>query len=197
MGFFLRQFLGVFGWLDTPSPFLSTALWSSLLGFLVVLGLAASRRRHSVVLVLLLLGSLVLTAALIEFSSHTLGITWQARDGFPLYAGVPLVAGFALPRDLLQRFGQPARRRMAFLVAVAVGVSLLADLLWSLRRFTVGLGNTVNPFHHVRHGWSPPLGTWFALVLAAVAVVLYASCLFWRMTGNDIPEVALMAGNRP
>jgi hypothetical protein len=187
MGFFLRQFLGVFGWLDTPSPLLSTILWASLLGFLVVLGLVVSRSRESVVLALLLVGSFVLTIALIEWKARSLGVTWQARDGFPLYAGVPLVAGIVIPRSTFEAFGKFARGRIALLIALGVGASQLADLLWSLRRFTVGLGHTVNLFAHVRHGWSPPLGTPFTVVLSVAAVVLYARWLFIRMAGHGAP----------
>jgi hypothetical protein len=185
MGFFLRQFLGVFGWLDTPSPLLSTILWASLLGFLVVLGLVVSRRLDSVVLVLLLVGSFILTIAIIEWNARSLGVTWQARDGFPLYAGVPLVAGYVIPRSTFEGFGEFARGRIALIIAGGVGVSQLADLLWSLRRFTVGLGHTVNLFAHVRHGWTPPVSTPFAVVLAVAAPVLYARWLFRRMAGRD------------
>jgi hypothetical protein len=195
LGFFLRQFLGVFGWLDTPSPLLSTILWASLLGFIVVLGLMVSKKSDGVVLALLLLGSFVLTMALIEWNYPTLGITWQARDGFPLYAGVPLVAGIVIPRSSLAGFGASASRRIALVVALGVGLTQLGDLLWTLRRFTVGLGHTVNPFHHVSHGWSPPLGTLFAVVLASAAAILYASWLFKRMAERNDRVVPAITGS--
>jgi len=194
-GFFLRQFLGVFGWLDTPSPLLSTILWASLLGFILVLGLTVSKRSDGVVLALLLLGSFVLTIALIEWNSRTLGITWQARDGFPLYAGVPLVAGIVIPRRALEGFGTSPTRRLALVVALGIGVTQLADLLWTLRRFTVGLGRTVNPFHHVSHGWSPPLGIPFAVVLATAAVILYTGWLFKLMAGGSDRKVPALTGS--
>ena len=146
------------------------------------------------VLALLLVGSFVLTIALIEWNARSLGITWQARDGFPLYAGVPLVAGIVIPRQAFGAFGEYARGRIALLIAVGVGVSQLADLLWSLRRFTVGLGHTVNLFAHVRHGWSPPVGTSFAVALAVAAVVLYARWLFLQMAGHGAPAAPAIQG---
>jgi hypothetical protein len=185
-GFFLRQFLGVFGWLDTPSPLLSTVLWASLLGFLVILGLVVPTRRDSFILALLLIGTFVLTTVLIEWNARKLGITWQARDGFPLYAGIPLVAGIVIPRDRLDAFGTSASRRLALLVALGVGLGQLGDLLWTVRRFTVGLGHTVNVFKHVKGGWAPPLGVAFAVTLAIAASALYARRLFAQMAGRDV-----------
>jgi hypothetical protein len=71
----------------------------------------------------------------------------------------------------------------------------LADLLWTLRRFTVGLGRTVNPFHHVSHGWSPPLGIPFAVVLATAAVILYTGWLFKLMAGGSDRKVPALTGS--
>jgi hypothetical protein len=184
IGVYVREFIGVFGWLDTPSPLLPTILWTALLGFLVVLGLVASRRRESVVLAGLIVGSFALSMALIEWNAGTSGITWQARDGFPLYAGTPLLAGMVIPHTSITGFGDFARRRVAAIVAIGVGVSQLTDFGWALRRFTVGLGRTVNLFQPVRHGWSPPPGVPLTAILGAVAVVLYATWLFVNINGH-------------
>jgi len=146
IGVYVREFIGVFGWLDTPSPVLTTILWTSLLGFLVILGLVASRRRESLILAGLIVGSFVVSMALIEWNAGTSGITRQARDGFPLYAGVPVLAGIVIPHTSLTAFGDFARRRVAAIVAIGVAVSQLTDFGWTLRRFIVGLGRTVNLF---------------------------------------------------
>jgi hypothetical protein len=184
IGVYVREFIGVFGWLDTPSPLLPMIVWTALLGFLVILGLVASRRRESLVLTGLIVGSFVLSMALIEWNAGTSGITWQARDGFPLYAGTPLFAGMVIPHTSISGFGDFARRRVAAIVAIGVGASQLTDFGWTLRRFTVGLGRTVNLFQPVRGGWSPPPGVPLAALLGAVAVVLYASWLFVIINGH-------------
>jgi hypothetical protein len=176
-----RQIIGVFGWLDTPSPLLTTLVWTSLVGFLLLLGLSVSKRHDAWVLVGVMAGAVIVTLALIDWNAGTAGITWQARDGFPLYAGVPLIAGIGIPRQSIRGFGNSVRLRVAVLVALAVGVCQLADFVWALRRYTVGLGKTVNLFHSVRGGWSPPPGTPLMVVLGVVATVLYATLLFNRM----------------
>jgi len=193
IGTYVREFVGVFGWLDTPSPALVTILWISLLGFLLLFGLAASEKRESVVLGGLMIGSFVVSLALIEWNAGTSGITWQARDGFPLYAGAPLLAGILIPHTSLAGFGDFARTRVAAIVAIAVGVCQLTDFGWTLRRYTVGLGHTVNLFQPVKHGWSPPLGTPLTALFGAVAVVAYAWWLFIRTRGHGGGRISSVA----
>jgi hypothetical protein len=184
IGTYVREFIGVFGWLDTPSPLLPTIVWTALLGFLIVLGLVASRRREGLLLAGLMVGSFVLSMALIEWHAGSSGITWQARDGFPLYAGIPLLAGVVIPQSSITGFGDFARRRVAAIVAIGVGVSQLTDFGWTLRRFTVGLGHTVNLFQPVRHGWAPPPGVPVTAIVGGVAVVLYALWLYVNINGH-------------
>jgi Predicted membrane protein (DUF2142) len=180
-GGYAHQIIGVFGWLDTPSPLLVTFLWTSLVGFLLILGISASRRRDGWVLIGVIAGAVIVTVAVIEWNAGSAGITWQARDGLPLYVGVPLVAGVAIPKQSILGFGDAVRWRIAAVLAIAVGASQLVDFVWTLRRYTVGLGKTVNLFQPVLHGWSPPPGTRLMVALGAVAIVLYATLLFNRM----------------
>jgi hypothetical protein len=184
---YIPQLIGTFGWLDTPSPLLALLLSISLLGALVVLGLAFATRRDALVLSGLLLAAVVVTVGLIEWNYGSSGITWQARDGFPLYAGIPLLAGVAVPAHPLLGFGTVARRRMAVVVAVGVGVSQLTDYLWALRRNTVGLGSVVNLFQRVAGGWSPPLGTPFTVIVGVGTVMLYSVWLY-RQVENCLPR---------
>ncbi len=153
-----------------------------------MLGLAVSSGREALVVIGLIVGAFILSTALIEWNAGTSGITWQARDGFPLYAGIPLVAGIVIPRHAIFGFGNFTTRRLAVVVALAVGVSQLGDFLWTLRRYTVGLGRTVNLFQPVRHGWSPPSGTPLIAALGAVAVCLYAGWLFLQMNRHASPR---------
>jgi hypothetical protein len=179
MGGYGRQLIGVFGWLDTPSPLLTIVLWSNLVGLLLALAILVSKRHDSVVLVGLIGGSFLLTMVLIESNAASSGITWQGRDGFPLYAGIPLVAGIAIANTSI--LSRATIRRLAVLVASGVGVCQLTDYIWTLRRYTVGLGRTINLLQPVRHGWSPPLGTPVMLSLGIAAVALYTVYLFIQM----------------
>jgi hypothetical protein len=181
LGGYAREAIGVFGWLDTPSPLLTLLVWTALAGFVVIAGIAASTWHERTVLVALMAGAVVITMGLIELNAGTAGITWQARDGFPLYAGIPLVAGTIVSSRPVASLGSAFRSRAAAVIAVAVGIGQLAAFLWTLRRYTVGLGRTVNLFHHVKGGWSPPLGIPLMVVVGVLAVGLYAAQLFGGM----------------
>src|SRR5262249_3464742 len=51
-----RQMIGIFGWLDTPSPALTYVIWTAGIGFLVLLALTwATRRRLTALLVVVAL----------------------------------------------------------------------------------------------------------------------------------------------
>jgi hypothetical protein len=187
IGGYIDQFVGVFGWLDTASPLLTIALWTSLLGFLIILGLALSRVRHACVLLGLIGGSLAVTVAVTVWHAGSFGITWQTRDGFPLYAGIPLLAGFVMSDHAFASSAPRVRPRVAAIVAIAVGMSQLVDFGWALRRNTVGLGRTIDLFLRVPGGWSPPLGTPLVVALGAVAVVVYAAWLYRQMVSRESP----------
>jgi hypothetical protein len=126
-------------------------------------------------------GSLVLTVTIVVWHAASSGVTWQARDGFPLYAGIPLLAGFVMSDHPFVSSARRTRKRVAAVVAIGVGTGQLADFVWALRRNTVGLGHTFNLFARVRGGWSPPWGTPLVVALGAVAVVLYAAWLRRQM----------------
>ena len=92
----ILQFTGSFGWSSTPPPLAGYAVLLLAVGLLVALGLLTATRRHTVVLLLLMCTAVVVTIVIVASRATKYGIVWQARDGFPLYAGVILV-GAAMP----------------------------------------------------------------------------------------------------
>lgn len=177
----VAQFVGTIGWAETNPPTAVLGLWILSATAVVVLALVASRRRQTVVLAALVATSLVLPTALMVSQAHLEGLVWQARDGYPLYAGILLVAGavagghWLLVEDV-PAVAPPARwtaRRLGLLVAIAVAVTQFGDFVWALRRYTVGLGSVINPFAHVRDGWSPPVAPLVLVVVAAIVTVVY------------------------
>ena len=158
-GGYAHQIIGVFGWLDTPSPLLVTFVWTSLVGFLAdprALGVEETRRvgadrphRRS--------GDRDGGGHRVERRigrHHLAGPGWIT----PLRRRPP-GGRHRIPKQSILGFGDAVRWRLAAVLAIAVGVSQLVDFVWTLRRYTVGLGKTVNLFQPVLHGWSPPPGT--------------------------------------
>ena len=81
-------------------------------------------------------------------------------------------------------------RTITALVAVCVPLAQLGDLVWALRRYTVGLGPVLNPFAKVHGGWSPPVPAVALVLVATVAAVFYG---WWiahlgRMSAMVVPH---------
>jgi hypothetical protein len=181
----VQELAGAFGGSETSPPDVVLALWMAAAAIVVAAGLLLSHRRYAVVLLALITGAIVLPTALMVSQARVVGVVWQARDGFPLYAGVFLVAGavaFRRPEEATTerhgRWDEPRiALRMTAVLAVCVSAAQLVDLLWALRRYTVGLGGPLlNFFGHVAGGWSPPVP---ALMLALIAVVVTIAYGWW------------------
>jgi Predicted membrane protein (DUF2142) len=170
-------FVGGFGWNITSPPLEVMGLALVSMSAVLVLGLLTSLRRHAVVIVALVITSFVVPLALMVSQAQRDGVVWQARDGFPLYVGILLVAGaVAGGNDSVASAGvrgAHAVRRLAILLAICVVGVQFGDFVWALRRYTVGLGAVVNPFAHVPGGWNPPLPAIFMVIVAIVVASFY------------------------
>ena len=180
-GLIVNEFVGTFGWTFTSSPLFVMGLWVFSASTVLVLGLVLSLRRHAAVIIALIVGSLLVPTALMVSQAHKDGLVWQARDGFPLYAGTLLVAGAVAFRNQapirVDLGGIPnirwATRRLALLLSICVATVQIGDFSWSLRRYTVGLGSTINPFGHGRATWNPPVPPIILFLIVGTPAVAY------------------------
>jgi hypothetical protein len=181
-GVLVQQFVGTIGWVETSPPLAVLGLWILAASAIVGLGLLASQRRHATLILALIVASVVLPTVLMVSQSRTIGFgVWQARDGFPLYAGILLVAGGVAGRNRVSTAAgslgvQPngwAIRRLALMVAITVAVVQVGLFFWALRRYTVGLGSVVNPFARVANGWSSPIPSVTLVIVATIVIIVY------------------------
>ncbi len=155
LGYWLRQMVGVFGWLDTDASPFTYIVWTALLGLLLLLALACGRRRE-----LAAMGGLILVGGLIPIASELAsygdhGFGWQGRYILPLLVGVPILAGHMLRgTDVLGR--KTARRLVAMLVVLAALAHFFAFRA-ALDRFAHGI---TDPFSlaPIPPSWGPPFG---------------------------------------
>ena len=163
---YLRQMVGVFGWLDAPAPALTFAVWSAAVGALVVLALAVPRARRPRVVVLAFVVVLMALPIAVQLpGAQDAGLIWQGRYLLPLALGLPLLCALVLARersDLL-----PAVRLDAVLVP-ALLLAHVAALYWVLRRYAVGVGGDLLV---VDSPWQPPLGVWPVVLLYAAGLL--------------------------
>jgi hypothetical protein len=202
-GTYLHQAVGVFGWLDAPSPSGVALGWLGVLALVLFLGVATCRRSHLVLVGVCSLAAVAVPTLIVASQATHSGLVWQGRDGLPLWVGVPLLAGaVARPRSSRQRTGSSADpratssepsptvdpgRRLAVVTMATVASCQVVDLLWTLRRFSVGLGGPLDPFARVPRGWEPPVpGT----LLATAAVVLWGLVALWvaALTRDGTPR---------
>ena len=186
--YWFDQFIGTFG--SAYPPLAVIAAWVVVASTLVVSSLATAVRRHAVVLCVLGITALVLPLVLVSSQAHRTGIVWQARDGYPLYTGVLVVAGAAAfasasgrGRGVMPSAGLPSQRvvrRMTLLLALAIPFVQLGNLIWALRRYRVGLGNVANPIAAIHGAWNPPISAW-ALAVASLAVCIAYGWWIYRV----------------
>ncbi len=172
----LAQFVGTLG--SANPPFAVVAAWLVAAATIVLTGMLTSARRHALVLLGVAAASLVVPTAIVVSQARHDGIVWQARDGYPLYAGLVLLAG-AIAGQLDRR--QPrdtsflpvgVNHRLTVFVAVVIPAIQFGSLFWAIRRYVVGLGAYVNPLANAG-GWSPPIPVGVVLVAATLLCAAY------------------------
>lgn len=157
---FVRQMIGVFGWLDTPAPYLTYYLWVFALGFLLLLALALSRTRVVMVTLGTLAIAVVVPAVLEGKNAQAYDFIWQGRYTLPFAVGVPILAAYGL--GSVRALGDELRR-VATVIVAALGIAHVSAFVWALRRYSVGRSGKLL-FFLDGDRWNPPLSS-LALIL--------------------------------
>jgi hypothetical protein len=166
-----EQVVGLFGWLDTPSPNFVYFVWSLLVGALVVLGAILLRSRALIFSGLLVAALLLFPPILQGIYITTGGIIWQGRYILPVFV-CAMVGIAACLSDVLVLSPRISARLVPLLAALWAAAQFFA-FATTLKRYAVGakLGWPAI-FDPV---WSPPGGLaaiiiGFGLVVAAAAI---------------------------
>ena len=161
-----HQMIGWLGWLDTPVPTVTVAVWAAAVGLLVLAALVFGSWRQRLGIAWLA-GLVVLVPPLIESQqAHRVGFFWQGRYLLPLAVGLPIVAGHIGLPALLRRVGA-AGVVIRFTLVMAIAVGQVAAFAGTLERYSVRDGGSL----FGRVVWSPPI------LSPAACVVLYAAAL--------------------
>jgi hypothetical protein len=192
----IHEFIGAFGWGLTSPPLVAVALLGFALCALWFGGLVTSEPRQLVVFLGLTGLALVLPVALVTSQMSKYGVVWQARDGYPLYCGVIVVAGAItrLPtsQTALGPTSMPERmmRRIVVVVAACVALAQFADLVWAFRRYVVGMWGPLNIWATVRVKFTPPVPLTLLFIAALVVCATYG---WWivRICGRMSCSMAL------
>jgi hypothetical protein len=194
--FFMVEYVGVLGWIDTLPP--TAALYAWVLGFGAMLFLAYTARpvRGRWVMALLTLTVIVVPTVLQAGSSEKLGWIWQGRYTLAMVVTLILAAG------ITTRFRPfrvtPWTRSMIRWGLVLGALAHAYVFMEGLRRYTIGVMDHINWTEMFQPEWQPP-GTWQTLALAYILLLTVGGvCLYRLLTIPQTPVAAYRAQrNRP
>ena len=172
----LEQYVGNFGWLDTPAP---QSVVIAPIALVIVVALIAWRtmdRRVWTSLAFLVGASIAFTVAA-DLNYYQLLRTFgsQGRHVAPFLVGIPLLIG--------SRFSRGSRSSLV--VFVVSGVAVVWSFFVMLRRYSVGVipGNLSQMWSDPT--WSPPLGITGSMVTICVVTGACVSVLYRAEYGNS------------
>jgi hypothetical protein len=151
LGDMWRQIVGVFGWLDAPSPFGVVIVWCVALVGLIVVAFAVASVGLRWALAVAVFVAVAVPPLIQSTQLDTSQLIWQGRYTLPLALGIPLVAGWAVDHSR-----HPWRDRLrveAQWLVAALAVGHVVAYVYALRRYTVGVDGPVWFFG--REVWDP------------------------------------------
>jgi len=169
----IRQSVGVLGWLDTVLPVIVYKTWYFLIAAVVLIALVRAKNHQRLALITVCTLSLVVPIAIVTRQAHILGIVWQGRDSLPLVVGIAIMAG-----GLIVPEGDPGRLTRLLLcgaIAAIAGSNMYA-FYFNLKRYAVGRAGA-HLFFLRNQGWSPPTGQVPTLVVFCLATTAVAGLL--------------------
>jgi hypothetical protein len=186
----LRQSVGVLGWLDTTLPMSLYHTWFLIALIVLVVGLVRTSWRGRIALLATCAMAVVVPVIIVTRQAHVDGIVWQGRDSLPLSVGTVILGAALCSRAA--RSAVLERWASIVIVVVISGVDLLA-FYTNLRRYAVGRYGPHFFFLHSQ-GWSPPTGQFLTLAVYGIVttlIALLAVLWIWFSKGPaDHPEAA-------
>jgi hypothetical protein len=173
--YYLRQLVGILGWLDAVLPFPVYLLYGAMLAFLLLAVWCFGSARAALVT-----AAIVAAVLAVPLAIGTLRYPYfQARYQLGFAAGLPLVAALGIT-ELLDARGWIWPRRAMVLILAMVGVAQAMAFAQMLRRFTAGEFGQWWIFH--RPQWQPSAGPPTLLVLLFVAVMAALCAWLYRLS---------------
>jgi hypothetical protein len=179
---YLRQMVGVFGWLDTRSPILVYVLWGALSLAVIVAASRGATRRTMSVLATLIVAAVIAPFLLEDLNVHTIGFQWQGRYTLPLAVAIPILGCSVISAP---RWSTHKERIVRIGIGVTVVVAQMLAFVELLRRFSVGTHGPLWFFD--RAGWQPPVP---ALLLVVGELVALSAVVALALTSDRCLEPA-------
>lgn len=175
---YVSGYIGLMGWIDTPTPSGVQIMFHFAFAALLVASLTARRMRNRLALLPVVIGALMSPPLLQSQVIEDLGYIWQGRYLLALVVLLLLTCGVAMAGDPFTR-SSVARRLSPWLLGMAVTAHAYA-FLYLLRRYTVGIFPLHTNWTEMAEPlWQPPL-TWQVLSTLYVLVLVLGAILIHR-----------------
>ncbi|MGG7509609.1 DUF2142 domain-containing protein [Plantibacter sp. YIM 135249] len=164
---YIAGMIGLFGWVDTPAPSMTNAVWMAAILGLIVVALVWGRRRTGAT-VWAMIAVCLFVPVVTQLSLYAqYGYVWQGRYMLAMLLCLLILAGVALDDAGIGITVGRTRLVTSLFVLLAIGhVFAFVTALW---RYVAGLDADIGQF--VFDGaWQPPLG-WKALAALFVVTV--------------------------
>lgn len=165
--------IGVFGWLDTPSPNFVYILWSAAALLIVLVSLIALRRRDLFSMVFMVALFFIAPAAIQAASVMKSGYIWQGRYTLIVFVCMILLAVILIGRTstvLLPQGSATTLRRFDWWFAGLFAVGHAWAVAAAIRRYALGVqADWIDVLRSP--SWLPPLGFLPWVLLAAAASI--------------------------
>lgn len=152
---YLAGMIGLFGWVDTPAPSMTNAVWmAAILGLIAAALIRGRRRTRAAVWAMITICLLVPVATQLSLYAQY-GYVWQGRYMLAMLLCLLILAGVAL--DDAGVSATAGRSRLVTVLFVLLAIGHLFAFVTALWRYVVGLDADIGQF--VFSGaWQPPLG---------------------------------------
>jgi hypothetical protein len=190
-----REMIGLFGWLDTPSPALTYLLWTVALAVLFIIAVLVATRRHVLLLLGLVVATILVPVALEIPAYRDVGaVFWQGRYTLPIAVGIPILAAMSIAST--ERGRQLVGTRFLCTIGVIVAVGSTLAFAQHLRRYTVGYNGDV--WYWMRPEWSPPVSPLFITIAYAITILAFVgwTLVFCHATERAAEEPPIEVGVR-
>jgi hypothetical protein len=159
--------IGRLGWLDIPTPTLTSVLWWTILVAGLALLVGRGRSRDRVALGGLAVALWTMQIVITWSQANANGFAWQGRYALALLVGLPFLVLAAAP-SLIDDDAVAWRW-----LGPAMAVGHFGSFYLALRRWTIGTDGPI--WFAFDAAWSPPLPVLVVLAVALVACGLLAS----------------------
>ena len=171
-------YVGIFGWLDAPSPPFSLIVWTVAIVVLTIGALVWGSGRARWIAAGFGAALVLVPPVTQALIAPQLGIIWQGRYMLAVFLCFLAACGLAIGSTFEER-ELPSRVKTVLVVALALlSLGHVASFVWTLRRYVVGAKGFIQDM--LTHpAWQPPLG-WIALTVLLAVWSVGASVLVYR-----------------